>query len=121
VTPYDAELANRRTKAPPAAFLAYATAIERIVKTLAVIAEKSATRTEQVGSVATTDAERAALRAAMEQELARRGTPLIPERGDDDAPVRTELAPDAASGGSATPEAPVAETPKDEPPLPEHP
>ena len=77
-------------KAPPAAFLSYATIIERGVRTLAVLAEKSAARTEQAGGDATTAAEYAALRAAMQQEMARRGT--LPERADDDAPVRTELA-----------------------------
>ncbi len=60
-------------EAPPAAFLAYVTAVEKAVKTLARLAEKSATRTEQAGGDATTDAEYAALRAAMEQEMARRG------------------------------------------------
>jgi len=59
--------------APPAAFLAYVTAVEKAVKTLARLAEKSAARTEQARGDATTDAEYAALRAAMEQEMARRG------------------------------------------------
>ncbi|MGO9181096.1 MAG: hypothetical protein ACLQBX_11480 [Candidatus Limnocylindrales bacterium] len=67
-------------KAPPAVFLAYATVIEKNVKTLARLAEKSAARTEQAGGDTTTDAEYAALRAAMLQEMARRGT--LPERED---------------------------------------
>ena len=78
-------------KAPPAAFLAYVTIIEKAVRTLARLAEKSAARTEQAGGVTTTDAEYAALRAAMLQEMARRAGPLT----------------EAVSGGSAAPEAPV--------------
>jgi hypothetical protein len=65
-------------KAPPAAFLSYVTAVEKGIKTLAILANGgSATRTEQVSAyVATNDVERAALRAALEQELARRGLPI---------------------------------------------
>jgi len=78
---YVGQAGNKVTfsKAPPAAFLAYATAIEKNVRTLSVMAGKSGHGAEQVTNKAPfSDEERALLRAAIEWDLARREREPIP-------------------------------------------